>query len=223
KQIRTIKTPPRRRTVANLEKAKTAITETCGFRPTDEQIWRDLSNKSLSRNVRNFLWKAMHMAHKVGDYFSNMPEPWKSYSTCRTCGTVETLEHILLACPDSNQAQVWALVADTLYEMGASFAPDFGLILGCASIKAGDGEPKDAGTTRAMRIIISESAFLIWKMRCEKRIEHEEDPDWEIPPEQVDARWSKAIAVRVDQDRRLTNKTKFNHSYLSNKVVSDTW
>ncbi|EJD39982.1 hypothetical protein AURDEDRAFT_20866, partial [Auricularia subglabra TFB-10046 SS5] len=102
----------RRETMANINQIKAELREHCGHAPTTVQIWRGLRNKDLSRQTRNFLWKAVHGAHKVGNYFRKMPPPWKEKADCPTCGTTETMEHILLDCPDSRQELIWALVKE---------------------------------------------------------------------------------------------------------------
>ncbi|EJD33884.1 hypothetical protein AURDEDRAFT_29440, partial [Auricularia subglabra TFB-10046 SS5] len=56
------------------------------------------------------------------------------------------------------------------------------------------------------RILISESARLIWNLRCTRRIEHEDDPSWQHPPAAVESACWKVIDDRFNIDRILTNK-----------------
>ncbi|EJD40384.1 hypothetical protein AURDEDRAFT_22438, partial [Auricularia subglabra TFB-10046 SS5] len=102
----------RKETNANIDQIKKDLRMYCGHVPTTTQIWRGLRSKDLSRQVKNFLWKAVHGAHKIGNYFRKMPSPWKEMAECPTCKTTETMEHILLDCPDSRQDLIWSLVKE---------------------------------------------------------------------------------------------------------------
>ncbi|EJD34055.1 hypothetical protein AURDEDRAFT_20949, partial [Auricularia subglabra TFB-10046 SS5] len=102
----------RQQTTVNLDKIKHSIEQNCGYRPTTTQIWEGLRSKDLSRTVRNFMWKGIHSAHKVGEYFAKMPEPWRSKKDCPSCGTMESMEHILFACADSGQEDVWQMAGE---------------------------------------------------------------------------------------------------------------
>ncbi|EJD33855.1 hypothetical protein AURDEDRAFT_21946, partial [Auricularia subglabra TFB-10046 SS5] len=104
----------RRATAANVTRIQEAIRDFSGVAPRENNIWTDLGREGLSRNTRNFLWKGIHGAHKVGEYFGKMPEPWRSYGRCRSCDVPESLEHILTQCPDSGQEIIWRLVAKLL-------------------------------------------------------------------------------------------------------------
>ena len=71
--------------------------------------------------------------------------------------------------------------------------------------------------------MLSESAFLAWKIRCEKRIEHEEDPEWKLSTRQVKRLWFHAINTRIAQDRLLTNRQKYKKKALKLDTVLETW
>ncbi|EJD41699.1 hypothetical protein AURDEDRAFT_25479, partial [Auricularia subglabra TFB-10046 SS5] len=100
---------PRRQTQENLDQVRSSMERLCGYRPTDEHIWNGLRSRDLSRNVRNFMWKALHGAHKIGKYFEKMPEPWRSMKDCPLCGTTETLEHIIFTCASPARQLIWDL------------------------------------------------------------------------------------------------------------------
>ncbi|EJD35621.1 hypothetical protein AURDEDRAFT_25414, partial [Auricularia subglabra TFB-10046 SS5] len=112
RQVMVRRTPERRQTAANIAQIKAELKTYCGWAPTTAQIWRGIRSPDFSRKVRNFFWKAIHGALKIGAYFLKMPEPWRSKANCPTCGVVESLEHILLDCPDSKQHIIWGLVAE---------------------------------------------------------------------------------------------------------------
>jgi hypothetical protein len=74
---------------------------------------------------------------------------------------------------------------------------------------------------RLYRILISESAHLIWKLRC-KRIS-EDKPKNEWPKEtEIHNRWLVAINARLTLDRATTNN-KYGKKATKQKVVLNTW
>ncbi|EJD35071.1 hypothetical protein AURDEDRAFT_37262, partial [Auricularia subglabra TFB-10046 SS5] len=163
-------TPPRRVTTSNLLLTQACVKGACDQMPTERQIWDSLSHRDIPKNIKAFMWKGIHGAHKIGEYFTKMPEPWKSKSECPTCHVTESMQHILFECPDSHQQLIWSLAQSVLAKKEVDIDLNIGTVWGCACIRL-----SDAGTERLVRIIISESAFLIWKIRCEKRVGHSDD------------------------------------------------
>lgn len=88
------------------------------------------------------------------------------------------MNHILVDCPKSLPIKiVWGL-AKKLWEMKGGEWKDVthGEIMSCNLINRKDQKKKpETGKNRLYKIIISESAFLIWKLRCQKAIEFEND------------------------------------------------
>ncbi|KAJ7847171.1 hypothetical protein B0H13DRAFT_1907416 [Mycena leptocephala] len=72
-----------------------------------------------------------------------------------------------------------------------------------------------------LRILITESLYLIWKLRCECVISR----DGEAPSEnEIHNRWVSQINERLSIDRALTNRIKFSKQYsLAPSLVLDTW
>ncbi|EJD34754.1 hypothetical protein AURDEDRAFT_75921 [Auricularia subglabra TFB-10046 SS5] len=209
---------PRKTTDTNIANIKATALQTNGVSPSTAQIWRDLQNPCLSRNVRVFLWKGIHGAHKVGKYFQNMPEPWKSKGICPTCDVIESMSHILFDCPDSRQELIWSLAQTFFRHKFIDVDLNIDLIWGCASFRV-PGAFCEAGTNRAFKIVVSESAFLAWKIRCEKRIGHKDDPNWKLSDDAVRKRWSDTIRRRVTQDFRLTSVKLYGRKALDRGLV----
>ncbi|EJD44641.1 hypothetical protein AURDEDRAFT_65124, partial [Auricularia subglabra TFB-10046 SS5] len=180
-----------------------------------------LKSRNLSRGTRDFLWKGLHDTHKISRYFSKMPQPWKDYEHCQMCGCVELMEHILFECPDSGQARAWALVHAFLARKRVAVEIDLGTIWGCVAIQLSG--IWDDTTSRAFRIIISESAFLIWKIRCKKRIKHADTPEWHLSDDEVEERWVRVMRGRRAQDMVLTNKRVFKKRALAESLANRTW
>ncbi|EJD51084.1 hypothetical protein AURDEDRAFT_57515 [Auricularia subglabra TFB-10046 SS5] len=214
----------RRKTVESIGIIKEAMREFYGKPPTTRQIWQDLRSGSLTRQAREFLWKAIHGVHKTGAYFKNMKQPWSDYATCPACGVEESLEHILLDCPQSGQQDVWVLVDDFLAKMGLQVDVTYGLILGCASVRVRDRfTDRILRLERIFKIVVSESAFLIWKIRCEARMEHGGDPEWHLPKDAIAERWWKVIRRRKHQDIASVDKVRYGKKAKPKGEIYETW
>ncbi|KAJ7640931.1 hypothetical protein B0H17DRAFT_960186 [Mycena rosella] len=86
--------------------------------------------------------------------------------------------------------------------------------MACAAIKR-----HDAGATRLFRILISESAFLVWRLRNERVINKE------IPTSAraIHNRWLKLINNRLGLDRAMTNEHKYGKKAVKKNLVLKTW
>ena len=78
---------------------------------------------------------------------------------------------------------------------------------------------RDAGTTHLFRILISESAHLIWRIRNERVIQGKP----EASPQEVHFRWLKAINNRLKIDCVLTNGVKYGKKAIDKSLVLRTW
>lgn len=57
----------------NLDITRYAIEARNGVLPSDVRIWKSITNKNISKNISADLWKAMHNAYKIGDYWMHIP------------------------------------------------------------------------------------------------------------------------------------------------------
>ena len=76
---------------------------------TDSTLWKGLRNRSIRLRVRQFLFKAMHGTQKIGSFWSHI-NGFEDRGQCSHCNTTETMEHILLRCPQNLSEQIWNLV-----------------------------------------------------------------------------------------------------------------
>jgi hypothetical protein len=98
----------------------------------------------------------------------------------------------------------------------------YGKIMGCNLINLKDqkGKPK-TGKNRLYTIIISESAFLIWKLRCQKVIEFGNGKDHsEI---EIHNKWVNIINTRLKLDKILTNSHRYGSKAIPKDKVLKTW
>ncbi|KAJ7923686.1 hypothetical protein B0H13DRAFT_2400978 [Mycena leptocephala] len=183
------------------DKVRYSIEAQCGKIPTDEDIWKSIRHKDIDRKIRNFLWKAMHQTFKCGGYWRNIPN-YEQWAVCPVCNVDDSLEHALLECTAPGQEIIWEL-CKRLWEMKHANMPNLsmGLVLGCAltEFKNPQGKPSNEAN-RLFRIIVSESAFLIWKIRCERLISRN-SPHSET---EIHNRWVASINNRLKIDRLLT-------------------
>jgi hypothetical protein len=171
-------TPERQTTSIQLDITRWAVNDLSGKLPTDEKIWKSIRHKDITRSIRNFLWKSLHGAHKCGKFWENIPNH-EQRAMCPVCNVEESMDHILLECSAPGQKTIWNL-AKTLWQSKHNIWPNitYGTTLGCgmSNFKNEKGETSK-GTNRLFRILITESTHLIWKLRCERRIANEDNPE----------------------------------------------
>ncbi|KAJ7882703.1 hypothetical protein B0H13DRAFT_1890726 [Mycena leptocephala] len=155
-------------------------------------------------------------------YWSHIPE-CEERATCKDCGVVEDLEHILLGCASPGQELVWK-AAESLWREKEPHWPmvSLGTILGCglAEFKDDRGRLK-RGTQRLYRILISESAYLIWKLRNDRVISRDGTLATE---DEIINKWKFAINQRLQVDKMLANRPcKGKRPALLPQLVLETW
>lgn len=169
-------TPYRSGMTINLDRIRWAVKERNGKLPTNQGIWKAICNKTLKKEVRAFLWKATHNANKIGDYWEKILG-YKPRGMCHACKVEESMNHILTECKRSGQEKVWKLACKICQIHGIEWNMlTFREILESHMIhpKYVSGKMTAAGI-RMYQIIISESAHLIWKVRCKWKIGREVD------------------------------------------------
>lgn len=131
----------------------------------------------------------MHDGYMVG---SNWAQPGyrpelQEWAICKCDHMTESMEHILTTCTHSGQDTIWGL-AKTIWEKKGHIwsKPTLGDILTCGMQKTrSNKDQSDQGESRFYRILISESARLIWLLRNERVINKEAD----AARAEVNARW----------------------------------
>ena len=123
-------------------------------------------------------------------------------------------------CENATIATIWKLAEQT---WPTSFGqwPDIqlGLVLGCGSIALPDQDDETmirTGPSRLLRILISESAHLIWALHCEHTIQglnHSIDA--------IKSRWLNKINQRINLDRHTA--TIYNRKPITRNLVQNTW
>ncbi|KAJ7146870.1 hypothetical protein C8R44DRAFT_598751, partial [Mycena epipterygia] len=128
----------------------------------------------------------------------------------------ESMGHIITQCDAPGQNEIWALARE-LWEMKTGdILPKLvmGQIMACAANTRGD-----VGTSRLFRILISESAHLIWRLRCERVIQEKEPTS----QREIRSRWLKSMNNRLGLDCALTNESKYRKKAIDKLLVPNTW
>ncbi|PBK82299.1 hypothetical protein ARMGADRAFT_946869 [Armillaria gallica] len=211
----------RKATDYGIDRIRASIADVNGIAPSDAMIWRAMRNNNISRNVRGFLWKVTHKAYRLGNAWTDLGPEYASQALCLGCGAEETMEHILLDCSIPGQEQVWSLTQG-LWEKKGHMWPCLllGLILGCMLYEPKSNVGKTlTGAARLFRIMISESAHLIWKLQCERRIVNSDDPEKWPTDNEITGHWVHMIKQRLTLDRLANNPRKYGKRAIKKETV----
>lgn len=218
----------RRRTEDNMIRAIDNIEVFFDEAPLEAQIWRGIRHRDIKREVRYFLWMAMHDVYMVGSNWQRpgYSEELQARQECAVCGLPESLDHILSECEAPGQQQIWSLAKKLWKKKNKKWPrPSLGAVLSSpiAPYKNAKGKPK-TGDARLYRILMTESAYLIWKLRCERVIGGAENPNRpQATPQEVGARWLQTINERLRTDCLMTNTSKYGKKALNKTLVERTW
>ncbi|KAH9072402.1 hypothetical protein EDB83DRAFT_2220692, partial [Lactarius deliciosus] len=154
-------------------------------------------------------------------------------SICQTCGEDESMKHILTECNHATRLTLWRKARELWpYEEGTWPEISLGtIIVGCNLLRA-ETTPERAnrrdqrhnqiiktynpGATRLLRIIISETAYLTWTLRCERIIQGKEHTT-----RVTEARWLTSINRRLTEDKATAIKIIRKKQYTN--LVKNTW
>ncbi|KAF5376091.1 hypothetical protein D9615_007753 [Tricholomella constricta] len=211
----------RERTKRNLEHTKDCQEDMFNTRPTSGKIWKAVRNKDFSRKTQYFLWMTMHDGYMTGSHWlrPNLRQDLQERATCKHDGQLETMDHILTKCESPGQKEIWDLT-EKLWEKknkGSWYCPVLGTILGAPLAKFQNGRgKKKPGDDRLYRIIMVESAYLIWRLRCERVIQNDNSP---FLAREIHLRWSHMMNERLALDVRMSSEKKG----VPKNRVKQTW
>ena len=135
------------------------------------------------------------------------------------------MEHILTECTAPGRELIWSLANELWHKRSTTDVPtSYGAILGCclSNYTKQSGKP-DAGLNRLFRIIMSESMYMIWKIRCERTIAWANDPTKTHSTHEIHNKWLQAINLRLRIDSVHTNTKIFKKKVIEPKIVLKTW
>jgi ribonuclease HI len=212
----------------NIHLAKGAIESYTGIKETDETVWLSTRNTNIRPKIRQYLFKTIHEAYRIGAFWSHI-QAVAEREFCTICGATESMEHILTNCNCPPVRQIWRLAKNTWPHRDIPWPEiNLGTILGCGCLSAQqtrDTQENDRdrrpnallrGATRLLQILISESAHLIWVLRCERVIHQLQHSNQEIR-----SRWLSVINSRLTEDKIVASKIKRNKGFTN--LVVNTW
>ena len=183
-----------------------------------------MRQKDITKKIRDFLWKHAHEIYRLGAFWTHIPG-LKSRAECPICKKYDTLEHIISECKSVERITIWCQANQLWRQRHTEDLPvSEGAILGrgLANFKNKDGN-LDTGKNRLYRIIITESAHLIWVLRCKRRIAKEDNPQNYHTEQSVEKRWYQKINERLQIDCLLTNNFLYKRKALKTKKIYGTW
>ncbi|KAF8239803.1 hypothetical protein L208DRAFT_1235773 [Tricholoma matsutake] len=213
----------RRARTQMINKIQNEVEDTTGKMSSKDQIWKAIHHKDFSRNAQYFLWMTAHDADRVGKYWLKeiFQEEIQNRCECPHCEVPKTMDHILTQCETPGQKVIWELAEQMWTQKDLEWhQPWLGNIVSCAltEFKKNNGI-HTPGANRFRRILVSESAHLIWKLLCKRVIKHENTP---YTPEEISNRWYKMMNVRLKTDCSLTSP-RYGKKGLKPKIVVQTW
>jgi hypothetical protein len=125
------------------------------------------------------------------------------------------MEHILTQCQEPGQKEVWDLASE-LWQMktGKDLRPTIGQIMAGGIMKQGN-----LGETRLHKILITESAHLVWHLRNEHVIQGGGSKSLN----EIRNRLLKTINNRLDIDCAMMNALKYGKKAIKVSLVKATW
>ncbi|EPS93199.1 hypothetical protein FOMPIDRAFT_1136670 [Fomitopsis schrenkii] len=222
--IQAINLRSRPRTERRIAETQAHITEISADKPPAREIWLNLRHRDIRPTVADFLWKTMHDAHRCGAFWTKIPR-YEDRGTCQVCHVEDSIGHILTQCQAPGQSIIWRLT-EKLWRRKNLAWPGVTLeAILSAPLRTWtkDGEKKkQEGATRLWRILLTESAFLIWKIRCERVIGHDDDENWTHTRKEIENRWMAAITARMRADVTSTHWRNGSLAVKKSRVHS-TW
>ncbi|KAJ7220660.1 hypothetical protein GGX14DRAFT_354602 [Mycena pura] len=221
REVKDHKRVPRPATTRQIRMTLDAVFQDFERDANERDLWLSIRNKDFSRQVRNFLYRAMHDSFPVGRYWKNIPE-CDNRVACQECGVTEDMEHILLHCKANNVVDATWGAAKELWATADDSWPvsSLGSLLGCglATFYTGDKKLRQA-KQRLFRIIISETIFHLWKMRNARVIGL-------VPPTASESinKWRFIINKRMEIDFVLARRPRAgSQASLKSCLVDQTW
>ncbi|KAI0723595.1 hypothetical protein C8Q76DRAFT_672304 [Earliella scabrosa] len=187
------------------------------------RLWRSLKSKDVPRKMRDFLWKALHGAQKVGAFWRHI-SGYEIRAQCIVCGAEESMEHILVECEADASKEIRRLLMNIIRKRTKQdIQLTFGLMVGVTAMSLSEVMKKNtAYLDRFMRICVMESTYLIWKIRCERVIERGDDSESWHSPHEARSRWYAAINRRLTMDKAMTSR-KLGMKATKKHIVLETW
>ena len=216
----------RNSTKNNLRLTRDAILQTTNEDKTEATIWNSTRKPSIRPIVQQFLYKTMHDTFITGKRWRDF-QGLEDREICATCNTTNDMSHILTRCQEQMTQLIWTLAKD-LWPHRSPPWPEIhlGTILGCGYINA---IPRDEqqneqrerkntyqGLSQLLQILISEAAYLVWVLRCERVIQGKH-----LSENEIRNRWLRNINKRLTNDKITATRIRRDDGFTN--LVVNTW
>ncbi|KAK0183546.1 hypothetical protein F5146DRAFT_945593 [Armillaria mellea] len=143
------------------EDIKDEIERISGNRPTTEAIFKGVRKAPIQNKVGDFIWKCIHDCNKCGRYFAH----WRPEAQYCHCGDLETVEHILMQCDQSEITKVWNKIGEAWKTLTGKKWPgvSIGIIRGIGCIQL-----ESSYQTFWYKVLVSETVWALWKARNQR-------------------------------------------------------
>ncbi|EPQ51900.1 hypothetical protein GLOTRDRAFT_48460, partial [Gloeophyllum trabeum ATCC 11539] len=211
-----------RRPAYNISRMQDSLEEITHSQELPSQLWNSCRNPTIRPLIRQFLYKAIQRAHRVGDYWLPITG-YEMRAICPTCtDCADNLDHILLECTTPAREIVWLLTED-LWPSSFGKWPDlnFGAMLSCGKLAvtldySSPASKPHPGASRLLQILVSEAICLLWVLRCERVIQQKTHT-----VKTILSRWTNAINRRLSIDHIVASKIKRSPKEI--RKVTNTW
>lgn len=139
------------------------------------------------------------------------------------------MTHILTSCQEPARQIIWDLARNFWPHKNEQWPIiNLGTILGCGNLNAYQEEIQNQpgriatphksakGKSKLLQILVSESAYLIWTIRCERVIQKKH-----LDAREIKARWHRAINKRLTEDRIIATEIKRSKYVI--EQLRNTW
>ncbi|KAK0222652.1 hypothetical protein EDD85DRAFT_923732 [Armillaria nabsnona] len=209
-----------------IQQVLATVAEINGVEPLESRLWASIRHKDVSRPIQGYLWKSLQNTFKISAFWEHLGPQYAKRGKCPHCHIMETMDHILTECNITGRAILWNLARELWERKGQEWIPvTYGTALGATltQIRTGDGKV-DSSATRLYRILMTETVHLIWKIRCQRRIQRGDDDQsrWHSE-EEVRNLWIDAMNKRLMVDCLLVNKHKYGTRAMRKAKILSTW
>jgi ribonuclease HI len=137
------------------------------------------------------------------------------------------MEHILLRCERSEQAEAWALAQKMCTQKGIKW-PDYmqlGMILACRLTSFPPKQKQGrSGKDQFFMKLVSETASEVWNMRCKRLLNREPDePERTFSSSKIQSHIAQRPNTCIVIDRQLTDTRRYGRKAIPRTIVLATW
>lgn len=136
------------------------------------------------------------------------------------------MTHVLTECDAPGQRIIWTLAESLWEKKNPNTWPEItnigSIIRGSlANFTTAEGQ-RDPGSNRFFRILISESAHLIWRIRCRRVIDLGSNEDLWQTNVQIGRAWRSQLEHRLILDQAMSHR-KYEKKAINKETVLRTW